>query len=34
VWNIEDPYFLQGEAVKNVYDMIKVRVAELAKTKD
>jgi protein-tyrosine-phosphatase len=34
VWNIEDPYFLEGEAAKNVYDMIKVRVAELAETKD
>ena len=34
VWNIEDPYFLQGEAAKNVYDRIKARVAELAQTKD
>jgi protein-tyrosine-phosphatase len=34
VWNIEDPYFLQGEAAKNVYDHIKARVAELAQTKD
>lgn len=34
VWNIEDPYFLQREAAKNVYDQIKARVAELAKTKD
>lgn len=33
VWNIEDPYFLQGEAAKNIYDQIKARVAELAKTK-
>ena len=31
VWNIEDPYFLQSEAAKNVYDHIKVRVTELAK---
>lgn len=34
VWNIEDPYFLQGEAAKNVYDHIKARVTELAKTRD
>lgn len=34
VWNIEDPYFLQGDAAKNVYDHIKLRVAELAETKD
>jgi protein-tyrosine phosphatase len=34
VWNIEDPYFLQGEAAKNVYDHIKARVTELAKIKD
>ena len=34
VWNVEDPYFLQGEAAKNVYDQIKARVAELAETKD
>jgi protein-tyrosine phosphatase len=34
VWNIRDPYFLQGDAAKNVYDHIKVRVAELAETKD
>ena len=34
VWNLEDPYFLQGEAAKNVYDRIKERVAELAQGKD
>ena len=33
VWNIEDPYFLQGEAIKNVYDHIKARVTELEKSK-
>jgi len=33
VWNVEDPYFLQGEAAKNVYDDIKVRVIELSKTR-
>jgi len=32
VWNIEDPYFLQDEAAKKVYDHIKMRVAELAKS--
>lgn len=32
VWNIEDPYFLQGEAIKNVYDHVKARVTELAKS--
>ena len=30
VWNIEDPYFLQGEDAKKVYDKIKSKVAELA----
>jgi len=34
VWNVEDPYFLQEEAAKNIYDRIKARVAELAQTKD
>ena len=33
VWNIEDPYFLQGKAVEGVYDLIKARVIEFAKTK-
>jgi len=33
VWNIEDPYFLQEDAAKNVYDDIKVRVIELSKTR-
>ena len=33
VWNIEDPYFLQGEAAKEVYDIIKMRVTELARRK-
>jgi protein-tyrosine phosphatase len=33
VWNIEDPYFLQDEKAKNdVYDQIKQKVAELAKS--
>jgi len=31
VWNIEDPYFFEGEAAKNVYDHIKARVTGLAK---
>jgi protein-tyrosine-phosphatase len=30
VWNVEDPYFLQGEAVKRIYEQIKQKVAELA----
>lgn len=33
VWNIEDPYFLQGEAAKSIYDQIKARTAELAQSK-
>jgi protein-tyrosine-phosphatase len=33
VWNIEDPYFLQGENAKNdIYDQIKQKVVELAKS--
>lgn len=33
VWNIEDPYFQQSENAKNdIYDQIKQRVAELAKS--
>ena len=32
VWNIEDPYFLQGEAANNIYDHIKQKVAELAES--
>jgi protein-tyrosine phosphatase len=34
VWNIEDPYFLQGEIAKNVYDQVRARVAELAESKE
>jgi protein-tyrosine phosphatase len=34
VWNVEDPYFLQGEAAKNAYDRIKEMVRELAQAKD
>jgi len=34
VWNVEDPYFLNGEAAKTVYDHIKTRVTELAKSKN
>jgi protein-tyrosine-phosphatase len=34
VWNVEDPYFMQGEDAKNIYDQIKTRVTELARTKD
>jgi protein-tyrosine phosphatase len=34
VWNVEDPYFLKGEAAKTVYDHIKTRVTELAKSKN
>jgi protein-tyrosine phosphatase len=30
VWNVEDPYLLQGEAVKRIYEQIKQKVAELA----
>jgi protein-tyrosine phosphatase len=30
VWNVEDPYFLQGEAVERIYEQIKQKVAELA----
>jgi len=33
VWNIEDPYFLQGDAAKNVYDEIKAKIAEMAKSR-
>jgi protein-tyrosine-phosphatase len=33
VWGIEDPYFLQGDAEKNVYDQIKARTEELARSK-
>lgn len=34
VWNVEDPYFMQGEDAKNIYDQIKIRVTELAKAKE
>ena len=34
VWNVEDPYFLHGEAAKAVYDHIKTRVTELARSKN
>lgn len=34
VWNIEDPYFMQREDARNIYDKIKVRVTELAKAKE
>jgi protein-tyrosine phosphatase len=34
VWNIEDPYFLQGDAAKNVYDEIKAKIAEMAKSRN
>jgi protein-tyrosine phosphatase len=30
VWNVEDPYLLQGEAIKRIYEQIKQKVAELA----
>jgi low molecular weight protein-tyrosine phosphatase len=30
VWNIEDPYFLEPEDAKKVYDQIKAKVKELA----
>jgi protein-tyrosine-phosphatase len=29
-WNIEDPYFLEHEEAKHVYDQIRTRVTELA----
>jgi len=32
VWNIEDPYFLENEDAKKVYEKIKEKVAELAKS--
>jgi protein-tyrosine phosphatase len=32
VWNVEDPYFLHGEAVKRIYEQIKQKVAELAES--
>lgn len=34
VWNVEDPYFLHGEAANNIYDQIKTRVKELAQAKN
>jgi protein-tyrosine phosphatase len=34
IWNIEDPYFLQGEAAKSVYDQVKARVEELAESRN
>lgn len=33
VWNIKDPYFLQGRAAKNVYDQIKARIVEFVESK-
>jgi protein-tyrosine-phosphatase len=30
VWNIRDPYFMQEDAVENIYNQIKSRVQELA----
>ena len=32
VWNIDDPYFLPPERAERVYNQIKERVAELAKS--
>jgi protein-tyrosine-phosphatase len=32
VWNIEDPYFLENEDAEKVYEKIKGKVAELAKS--
>jgi protein-tyrosine-phosphatase len=32
VWNIEDPYFLENEDAEKVYEKIKEKVAELAKS--
>jgi len=32
VWNIEDPYFLEQEDAKKVYEQIKEKVTELAKS--
>lgn len=32
VWNIEDPYFLNHEGAEKVYNQIKDKVAELAKS--
>jgi protein-tyrosine-phosphatase len=32
VWNIEDPYFLPQEDAEKVYEQIKVKVMELAKS--
>lgn len=32
VWNIEDPYFLEHEDAEKVYEKIKAKVAELAKS--
>ena len=34
IWNIEDPYFLQGEAAKSVFDQVKARVEELAESRN
>jgi len=32
VWNIEDPYFLPSECAERIYNQIKERVAELARS--
>ena len=32
VWNVRDPYFLDGEDAWKVYDQIREKVAELAKS--
>jgi len=32
VWNIEDPYFLEQEDAKKIYEQIKEKVTELAKS--
>jgi len=32
VWNIEDPYFLENEDAEKIYEKIKGKVAELAKS--
>jgi len=32
VWNVRDPYFLDGEDAWKVYDQIKEKVTELAKS--